>query len=117
MQHVVDAIKRLPVSGEEVDTTCLLGFTAEIRISFGQFDQAAASLTHALEIANKNDERYYQSELHRLKAELAMAERGTDWQAVAAKQLSKARALAQSQNAGGWLNKITISEQRYLEIK
>lgn len=117
LQHVVDAIQQLLESGEEIDATCLLGFTAETQISFEQFDQAGASLAQALGIANKNDERYYQSELHRLKAELAMTQRGTDWQATAANQLNKARTLAQSQNAGGWLTKIAVSEQGFLETK
>jgi tetratricopeptide (TPR) repeat protein len=115
LQYAVDAIQKLLESKEEIDATCLLGITAETQISFQQFDRAAASLAQALAIANKNDERFYESELHRLKAELAMAQRGIDWQAIAAEQLNKARKLAQSQNARGWLTKIATSEQQFLE--
>lgn len=115
LEFVVDAIQDLLISKEKIETTCLLGFVAETQISFSQNDSAAESLKSALKIARKNNERFYESELHRLNAELEIARKKKSWRENSKKHLKKARALAEAQNANGWLNKISETENRLRE--
>ncbi|WP_424947382.1 AAA family ATPase [Candidatus Spongiihabitans sp.] len=123
LQQVVQATNTLFESKEEIDLTYLLGMTAEIQISLGDYRAAHESLERALTLSHKNEELFYQAELYRLKAELAVANR-SEASGVADGQnnyqknhpnnhpgdprsyLDKALEIANRQKASGWIDKI-----------
>jgi len=56
----------------ELSLTFFLALFADALAGAGLFEQAADSLTEALALAERTGERYYESELHRLKGELIL---------------------------------------------
>jgi tetratricopeptide (TPR) repeat protein len=73
LEKVVQATNTLLESKEEIDLSYLLGMTAEIQTSLGDFDAAGDSLDRALALSDKNEEMFYRAELLRLAAELSHA--------------------------------------------
>jgi predicted ATPase len=59
--------------GSEISRPHFLGLLAEALMSSGQLDDALASVTEALAVADNTDHRYYESELHRLRGEIMLA--------------------------------------------
>ena len=58
-------------SKEEIEITFLLGILADLQIKSEKFEDAHSSLNKALHFANSNQEKFYLSEIYRLKAKLA----------------------------------------------
>jgi tetratricopeptide (TPR) repeat protein len=94
-------------SKEEIETTFLLGVMAEMQIKFGRLLDAQTSLNRALEIADRNEERFYLAELYRLKETLAQIDprrfspmQGQDYMAMA-------RKTAEKQHASSWLHRLS----------
>lgn len=128
LEQVVQATNTLFESKEEIDLTYLLGMTAEIQISLGQYRAAQESLERALKLSHKNEEMFYQAELYRLKAQLASVSYSvnrsgnqneigsgvSDGDSIYRKNhlnesifyLDKALDIAKRQKASGWLDKI-----------
>jgi predicted ATPase/class 3 adenylate cyclase len=95
---------------EEIETTFLLGVLAELQIREQRVVDAHASLNRALEIANKNQEKFYLAELYRLNAILAdidperfSAPDGSDYRILA-------RRTAIEQHAQAWIER--LADQR-----
>src|SRR5262245_42486116 len=103
---ITEEIDFLLVSKEEIEMTFLLALLGELQIKYGHFMDAHASLNKAFDLAHKNQEKFYLSEICRLKAKLAeidpvrfSAADGTDY-------LSMARTIAETQHAKAWLDRL-----------
>ena len=132
LEQVVQATNALFESKEEIDLTYLLGMAAEIQISLGDYRAAQESLERALTLSRKNEELFYQAELYRLKAELALTTRSETSGGVADGQnnyqknhpdnhpddprsyLDKALEIANRQKAGGWTDKINHTASKII---
>ncbi len=136
LEQVVQATNALFESREEIDLTYLLGMTAEIQISLGDYRAAQESLERALTLSHKNEELFYQAELYRLKAELALTNRSETSGGVADGQsnyhhsyqknhsknhptdpryyLDKALEIANRQKASGWIDKINHTASKII---
>lgn len=106
---ITEEIDFLLVSKEEIEMTFLLALLGELQIKYGHFMDAHASLNKAFDLAHKNQEKFYLSEICRLKAKLAeidpvrfSAADGTDY-------LSMARTTAKAQHAKAWLERLPAS--------
>ena len=121
LEQVVQATNALFESKEEIDLTCLLGMTAEIQISLGDYPAAQESLQRALILSEQNEELFYQAELYRLKAELIVRDhahktnhKSRDHKSRDHKSrlheakscLDNALKIASRQQAHGWIDKI-----------
>jgi class 3 adenylate cyclase/tetratricopeptide (TPR) repeat protein len=115
LEKVVRATNTLLESKEEIDLSYLLGMTAEIQISLGDFDAAGESLDRALALSEKNEEMFYRAELLRLAAELSLAsevESGAEKKSATeiTSYLDEAMAIANQQNANSWIDKIRTTK-------
>jgi len=61
-------------SGAEIRVPSYLGMVADAYTRLGRFEDAREALDEALSVAEKNDDRCYEAELHRLRGELLLAE-------------------------------------------
>jgi DNA-binding winged helix-turn-helix (wHTH) protein/tetratricopeptide (TPR) repeat protein len=77
------ALSGMARTGTAVTLTAALATLAELFASAGDPDGALATVGEALEIVQRTDERYYEPELHRIRAQL-LAERGATADAAAA---------------------------------
>jgi predicted ATPase/class 3 adenylate cyclase len=59
-------------TGAEASWPLMLAVLAEAHGSLGQYEQGLEMLTEALAVAHKNNERYYEAELYRLKGTLTL---------------------------------------------
>jgi len=75
-----------------------LAVLAEVYEQTGQADQGLNALAEALELVEKTDERWWESEVHRLKGELLLSHPAQDM-AVAEECFNRAIAVAQRQSA------------------
>jgi tetratricopeptide (TPR) repeat protein len=91
-------------AGEEVESTFLLGLLADLQIKEQRLVDAHATLDRALAIANKNAERFYLSELYRLKA--LLAEIDPERFASAHDYLALAYRTAKEQHAQAWMERL-----------
>jgi len=107
IQHIADEIQFLLRSKEEIEITYLLGVLADLQISHGRFADAHSSLNKALEIANKNQEHFYLSEIYRLKAKLAEVDPTRSSPSDAESHLAAARRIAEAQHAKAWLDRLS----------
>ena len=103
-RRITEEIDFLLRSKEEIEITFLLGVLADLQMKYARFVDAHSSLSKALDIANNNQEKFYLSEIYRLKAKLAEIDPakfsspdGTDY-------LAKARKIAETQKAKAWLD-------------
>jgi hypothetical protein len=76
----------------------------------GRFTEAHATLTEALTLVEKNDERFQEAELHRLKGELLLAESGD--QSAAEACFRRAIETARRQQGKAWELRATTSLAR-----
>ena len=81
--------------------TFFLGLMAQSCERAGQLDEASSLLSKALEIANRTGERWFESELHRLRGEWLVA-RDQSYHGEAETCFHCALEIAKKQNAGFW---------------
>ena len=91
---------------EEIETTFLLGVLADLQIRERRLVDAQASLNRALEIANKNQEKFYLSELYRLKDVLAEIDPEKFAPADGSDYLAMAQRTAREQHALAWMERL-----------
>jgi predicted ATPase len=82
--------------GARLSATTMWGFAADAHAEAGQVSEALVALERATETAAFTAERSYETELHRLRAELLLV---LSDQASAEEQLHKAVAVAREQSA------------------
>jgi predicted ATPase len=85
-------------TGEELDRLCGLAFLVETYGTTGQAAEGLTVLAEALTLADKNDERWWEAKLHRLKGELLL-QLSSDHQAEAETCFHRALAIARRQQA------------------
>jgi predicted ATPase len=85
-------------TGEELDRLCGLAFLVETYGTTGQTEEGLTVLAEALTLADKNDERWWDVELHRLKGELLL-QLSSDHQAEAESCFHHALDIARNQQA------------------
>jgi predicted ATPase len=81
--------------------------------SAGQADEALSAVAEALTWADKNDERFYEAELHRFKGELLLRQDDTNT-AEAQSCFERAIEVARKQSAKSWELRATTSLARLL---
>jgi predicted ATPase len=80
-------------------------------MQLGQFDAAHKALDEGLAVAEQNDDRCHEAELHRLKGEVLLAE-SLDRSSDADACFHRAIELARYQHSKGWELRATMSQAR-----
>lgn len=93
-------------AGEEIETTFLLGVLADLQIREQRLVDAYATLNRAMAIASKNEEKFYLSELYRLKGVLAEIDPERFAPADGSDYLAMAYTTAKEQHAQGWIERL-----------
>ena len=110
---LVKGLGAFRASGAEVRVPSYLGMVADAYTRLRHFDGARKALEEALSVAEKNDDRCYEAELHRLRGELYLAE--SDDQAAAEVCFRTAIETAREQQSRGWELRATTSLARVLQ--
>jgi serine/threonine protein kinase/predicted ATPase len=98
-------------SGAEIRVPSYLGTLGDAYRQFSRFEDAHQALDEGLAVAEKNDERNHEAELHRLKGELVLAE-SPDRRAEAEACFQRAIETAQRQQSRGLELRATTSLAR-----
>jgi predicted ATPase len=85
-------------AGAEIIVPYCLGLLAETYRTLGQIEDARASVTEALSLVEKNKQRWFEAELHRLQGELTL-EQDNKQQTEAAKCFNRSLQVAREQQA------------------
>ena len=98
-------------TGAEVRVPSYLGMLGEAYTQSARFEDANQALDEGLAVAEENDDRCHEAELHRLKGELLLAE-SPDQPAVAEECFRRAVETARRQGSKGWELRATMSLAR-----
>jgi len=98
-------------TGAEVRVPYYLSMLGEAYTQSARFGDALQALNEGLAIAEKNDDRVHEAELHRLKGELLLAE-SPDQTAAAENCFHQAIETARRQQSRGWELRATMSLAR-----
>jgi serine/threonine protein kinase/predicted ATPase len=98
-------------TGAELRVPSYLGLLADAYMQNGRLAEARKALTEGLEIAEKNDDRCHDAELHRLTGELLLAE-SADQLAAAEACFQRAIETAGRQQSRGWEFRAAMSLAR-----
>jgi predicted ATPase len=97
-------------TGAEVRVPSYLGMLGEAYMHSARFEDAHKALSEGLAVAEKNDDRCYEAELHRLKGELQLAESSNE--AAAEACFHQAIKTARRQQSRAWELRATTSLAR-----
>ena len=97
-------------TGAEVRVPSYLGMLGDAYTQAGRFEDAHKALNEGLAVAEKNDDRCHEAELHRLKGELFLAEANDE--AAAEERFHTAIETARRQQSKGWELRATMSLAR-----
>jgi serine/threonine protein kinase/predicted ATPase len=101
-------------TGAELRLPTYLGLLADAYLQSARFDDAQKALDEGLAIAEKNDDRSHEAELHRLKGEVVLAAAPQD--AVAAEScFVRSLEIARRQQSRGWELRAATSLSRLLK--
>ncbi|HEY5707577.1 MAG TPA: SpoIIE family protein phosphatase [Terrimicrobiaceae bacterium] len=100
-------------TGAELAIPYYLSMLADGCSQAGRFDEARAALDEAFVLVEKNDERFQEAELHRLRGELALAESSD--QTTAEECFRRSLQTAQRQKSKAWELRATTSLARLLQ--
>ena len=104
-------MKEFRGTGAELRVPYYLGMLGEAYTQAGRFEEAFAALNEALAVVDKNDDRFHEAELHRLKGELLLA--ATADQGVEAEvSFRRAIDIARRQQSKSWELRATMSLAR-----
>jgi predicted ATPase len=98
-------------TGAEVRVPSYLGMLGDAYTQAARFEDAHKALNEGLAVAEKNDDRCHEAELHRLKGELLLAE-SPDQIAAAEDCFRRAIETARRQPSKGWELRATMSLAR-----
>ena len=108
---LLDGLKQFRGTGAELRVPYYLGMLGEAYTQAGRFEEAFAALNEALAVVDKNDDRFHEAELHRLKGELLLA--ATADQGVEAEvSFQRAIDIARRQHSKSWELRATMSLAR-----
>jgi serine/threonine protein kinase/predicted ATPase len=111
LPHLLKGFAAFRATGAEVRVPSYLGMLADAHVQSGRFGDAHKVLGEALAVAEKNDDRCHEAELHRLQGELLLAE-SPDRFAEAEGCFRRAIETARSQQSKGWELRATMSLAR-----
>jgi class 3 adenylate cyclase/predicted ATPase len=100
-----DALARLDATEQKVEQPYMISILAQTYLQAGRWREAQEQLDVALRRVEDTDERWYESELHRLAGEIALA-RGEA--ADAGAQFKRALGVARAQSARMWALRAAI---------
>ena len=98
-------------TGAELRVPSYLGMLGDAYTRSASFEDAHKALDEGLAVAEKNDDRCHEAELHRLKGELLLAE-SADQSAAAEDCFRRAAATARRQQSRGWELRAAMSLAR-----
>jgi class 3 adenylate cyclase/tetratricopeptide (TPR) repeat protein len=98
-------------TGAEVRAPAYLALLGDAYTQLGRFEEARNALDQGLAIAEKNDDRFHEAELHRLKGEQLLAE-SPDQTAAPLDCFRRAAAIAQTQQSKAWELRAAMSLAR-----
>jgi predicted ATPase len=101
-------------TGAEVRVPSYLGMLGDAYTQLGRFEDAHRALDEGLAVAEKNDDRCHEAELHRLQGELLVAE-SPDRVSDAGACIRRAIETAQRQQSKGWELRATTSLARWCQ--
>jgi predicted ATPase len=101
LAQVHDGFRDLRPLGVRIHLPCFLGLLAELLTKAGDWNQALTVLDEALAIVSSTGERWFEPELHRLKAEALIAKEPGDLTEAEA-SLDRALIVARAQGAKFW---------------
>ena len=108
---LLDGLKEFRGTGAELRVPYYLSMLGEAYTQAGRFEEAFAALTEALTVVDKNDDRFHEAELHRLKGELLLV--ATANQGVEAEEsFQRAIDIARRQHSKSWELRATVSLAR-----
>jgi serine/threonine protein kinase/tetratricopeptide (TPR) repeat protein len=110
LPRLVDGINAFKATGAEVRMPTYLGILGDAYTQCARFDDAHKTLDEALTYAEKNDDRSYEAELHRLKGDLILAE--SSGEAAAEDCYRRAIETARRQQSRAWELRATMSLAR-----
>jgi predicted ATPase len=110
LRHGLDAYR---TTGAGLAVPYYLSLLGAAQTQAGRFDEARAALDEALELAEENDDRFQEAELHRLQGELALA--ASNDQATAETCFHQAIETARRQQSRAWELRATMSLARLRE--
>jgi predicted ATPase len=113
LPHLLKGIKAFRETGAEIRVPSYLGILADAYTQTGSYESAHQALSEALSIVVKNDDRFHEAELHRLKGELHLAE--NDNQTAAEECFRTAIETARHQQSRAWELRGTTSLTRLLQ--
>jgi class 3 adenylate cyclase/predicted ATPase len=100
-------------TGAGVRVPYYLGILGDAYTQAGRFEDALQALNEGLAVAEKNDDRFHEAELHRLKGELLLLWRGDE--AAAEGAFRTALETARRQQSKAWELRATLSLARLRE--
>jgi len=107
---LLKGLSQFRATGAEIRIPCYLGIVGHALTQDGRFGEAHEALDEALAVADKNDDRTHEAELHRLKGELNLAE--TSNQTAAQECFRVAIETARRQGSRAWQLRATTSLAR-----
>jgi predicted ATPase len=108
---LLKALDAFRAGGAELTLPCQLSTLGQAYTQAGRFADARQALDEGLAIAEKNDERFQEAELYRLKGELLLAE-STDHAAASEGFFCQAIETARRQRSKAWELRATMSLAR-----
>jgi len=114
LSEMVDAIERLDKVGSLIRSTWRFAALAQIQHRLGNYDAAEAAIAMALENIERTDERWYEPEVNRIAAEIALQEFQRNPVDSAGQYLLRAIEIARMQGARWWELRASTSLARHL---
>lgn len=79
VRHIQQGLAAVAATGAELARPYYLALLAEAQAKAGQVEKGLLTLAEALAIATKNDDRFYEAELYRLKGQLTLQKEARGW--------------------------------------
>ena len=108
---LLDGLQEFRGTGAELRVPFYLSMLGEAYTQAGRFEEAFVALNQALAVVDKNDDRFYEAELHRLKGELLLVATA-DQEGEAEVSFQRAIDIARRQQSKSWELRATVSLAR-----
>jgi class 3 adenylate cyclase/tetratricopeptide (TPR) repeat protein len=110
LPHLLKGFAAFRATGAEVRVPSYLGMLGDAYSRLGRFEDAHKALDEGLAVAEKNDDRSYEAELHRLQGELLLLQARNE--TAAEECFQRAIETARRQESKGWELRATTSLAR-----
>jgi predicted ATPase len=111
IEQITEGLRTYRATGAEINQSYFLALLAEAHGTMGQLEEGLTVLTEALALVDKTGERWYESEIYRLKGELLL-QQNSDTQAEAETCFHHALDIARNQQAKSFELRIAMSLSR-----